>query len=90
MVRAASSEAAKKEAQKRTLSRVQAEYNDLTYWLRAAAESQPGTAHQAEAAIVLDHLKAFDIPASSVAPLFWSELDRLDEFLRIAREFLAG
>ena len=32
-------------------------------------------------AIVLDHLKAFDIPASSVAPLFWSELDRLDEFL---------
>jgi len=31
--------------------------------------------------IVLDHLKAFDIPASSVAPLFWSELDRLDEFL---------
>jgi len=31
--------------------------------------------------IVLDHLKAFGIPASSVAPLFWSELDRLDEFL---------
>ncbi|HPW18380.1 MAG TPA: winged helix-turn-helix domain-containing protein [Candidatus Aminicenantes bacterium] len=31
--------------------------------------------------IVLDHLKAFDISASSVAPLFWSELDRLDEFL---------
>jgi DNA-binding transcriptional regulator YhcF (GntR family) len=31
--------------------------------------------------ITLDHLKAFDIPASAVAPLFWSELDRLDEFL---------
>ncbi|MBN2206577.1 MAG: GntR family transcriptional regulator [Candidatus Aminicenantes bacterium] len=32
--------------------------------------------------IILDHLKAFDIPAASVAPLFWSELDRLDEFIR--------
>jgi len=31
--------------------------------------------------IVLDHLKAFDIPASSVAPLFWSEIDRLDKFI---------
>ncbi len=31
--------------------------------------------------IVLDHLKAFDIPAASVAPLFWSELDRLDKFI---------
>jgi DNA-binding transcriptional regulator YhcF (GntR family) len=31
--------------------------------------------------ITLDHLKAFDIPASAVAPLFWSELDRLDEFI---------
>lgn len=31
--------------------------------------------------IVRDHLKAFDIPASSVEPLFWSELDRLDAFL---------
>jgi DNA-binding transcriptional regulator YhcF (GntR family) len=31
--------------------------------------------------IVLDHLKAFDIPATSVAPLFWSEIDRLDGFL---------
>jgi len=31
--------------------------------------------------IVLDHLKAFEIPASSVAPLFWSELDRLDPFI---------
>jgi DNA-binding transcriptional regulator YhcF (GntR family) len=31
--------------------------------------------------IVLDHLKAFEIPASSVAPLFWSELDRLDKFI---------
>lgn len=31
--------------------------------------------------IVLDHLKAFDIPAASVAPLFWSELDRLGEFI---------
>lgn len=31
--------------------------------------------------IVRDHLKAFDIPASSVEPLFWSELDRLDTFI---------
>jgi DNA-binding transcriptional regulator YhcF (GntR family) len=31
--------------------------------------------------IVLDHLKAFDIPGSAVAPLFWSELDRLDTFI---------
>ena len=31
--------------------------------------------------IVLDHLKAFDIPATSVAPLFWSEIDRLDKFI---------
>jgi len=31
--------------------------------------------------IVLDHLKAFDIPASAIAPLFWSELDRLDKFI---------
>ncbi len=31
--------------------------------------------------IVLDHLKAFDIPGSAVAPLFWSELDRLDKFI---------
>lgn len=31
--------------------------------------------------IVLDHLKAFDIPSGAVAPLFWSELDRLDAFL---------
>ena len=31
--------------------------------------------------IVLDHLKAFDIPATSVAPLFWSEIDRLDTFI---------
>ena len=31
--------------------------------------------------IVLDHLRAFDIPVSTVAPLFWSELDRLDKFL---------
>jgi DNA-binding transcriptional regulator YhcF (GntR family) len=31
--------------------------------------------------IVLDHLKAFEIPATSVAPLFWSEIDRLDTFI---------
>jgi len=31
--------------------------------------------------IILDHLRAFEIPAGSVAPLFWSELDRLDKFL---------
>ena len=31
--------------------------------------------------IVLDHLKAFDIPATSVAPLFLSEIDRLDKFI---------
>lgn len=31
--------------------------------------------------IVRDHLKAFDIPAASVEPLFWSELDRLDAFI---------
>jgi len=31
--------------------------------------------------IILDHLKAFDIPASVVAPLFWSEIDRLDKFI---------
>ena len=31
--------------------------------------------------IILDHLRAFDIPASAVAPLFWAELDRLDGFL---------
>jgi len=31
--------------------------------------------------IVLDHLKAFEIPASSVSPLFWSELDRLDKYI---------
>ncbi|RPJ02272.1 MAG: GntR family transcriptional regulator [Candidatus Aminicenantes bacterium] len=31
--------------------------------------------------IVLDHLKAFEIPATSVAPLFWSEIDRLDKFI---------
>jgi len=31
--------------------------------------------------IVLDHLKAFDVPAGSVEPLFWSDLDRLDSFI---------
>jgi len=31
--------------------------------------------------IVLDHLKAFDIPAAAVEPLFWSELGRLDAYL---------
>lgn len=31
--------------------------------------------------IVLDHLKAFDVPGSAVAPLFWSELDRLGAFV---------
>jgi len=31
--------------------------------------------------IVLDHLKAFEIPATSVAPLFWSEIGRLDTFI---------
>lgn len=31
--------------------------------------------------IILDHLKAFDVPLAAVATLFWSDLDRLDEFL---------
>jgi DNA-binding transcriptional regulator YhcF (GntR family) len=31
--------------------------------------------------IVLDHLKAFDIPAGAVEPLFWSDFDRLDTFI---------
>jgi hypothetical protein len=31
--------------------------------------------------IVLDHLKAFDIPAASVARLFWSDLAKLGPFL---------
>ncbi|MHB8054035.1 MAG: GntR family transcriptional regulator [Candidatus Aminicenantales bacterium] len=33
-------------------------------------------------AIILDHLKTFDIPATSVKSLFVSQLDRLDEFIQ--------
>ncbi len=32
-------------------------------------------------AIILDHLRTFDIPASSVQTLFVSQLDRLDDFI---------
>jgi len=33
-------------------------------------------------AIILDHLKTFDIPAASVKSLFVSQLERLDEFIQ--------
>jgi DNA-binding transcriptional regulator YhcF (GntR family) len=32
--------------------------------------------------IILDHLRAFDIPSSAVVSLFWSDIGRLDEFIR--------
>jgi hypothetical protein len=64
LVRAAEGTGAHKEARKRVMTRVAAEYRCLHDELRRAAETTAGTPYQASAAMMLDHLSDYDHAAA--------------------------